>query len=106
MKIQDFNTPPEAEPAPAAVETAEGPALADERSSVELALLRAQVEHLELVVETARSLMTSNQERLLRRLHDVPREMAALTARLERLDHPSGASSGLERNRTSLRRVV
>jgi hypothetical protein len=45
--------------------------------------------------------MTSNQERLLRRLHDLPREMAALAAKLERLDNPSG-----DRVRGSLRRVV
>jgi hypothetical protein len=48
----------------------------------EVAFLRARIEHLELVVETARGLMTSNQERLLRRLHELPREMAALAARV------------------------
>jgi hypothetical protein len=37
------------------------------------------------VVETARSLMTSNQEKLLRRLHDLPQEMIALNARMARL---------------------
>jgi len=93
MQIQNFNGP-----APSPAEEAAPP---DDRSAVEIALLRAQVEHLELVVETARSLMTSNQERLLRRLHDLPREMAALAAKLERLDNPSG-----DRVRGSLRRVV
>ena len=81
--------------------------LGEDRASVEIALLKAQIEHLELVVETARSLMTSNQERLLRRLHDLPREMAVLASRLERLDHPGQAGgSGGERNRSSIRRVV
>jgi hypothetical protein len=110
MKIQDFNTPPAAEappePAEAAIETAELPAAAEDRHAIEMRLLRAQVEHLELVVETARSLMTSNQERLLRRLHDLPREMAALTARLDRLDHQAGLAAGMERTRGGLRRVV
>ena len=69
-------------------------------SDPEVALLRARIEHLELVVETARSLMTSNQERLLRRLHDVPQEMMALTARIARLDashmshHQQGGPQG------------
>jgi hypothetical protein len=49
-------------------------------------MLKARVQHLELVVETARSLMGSNQERLLRRLHEVPREIAALGAQLHRID--------------------
>jgi hypothetical protein len=104
MKIQDFNTKPEPDsPPPPAVESVEPPPPpAEDRNAVEISLLRAQIEHLELVVETARSLMTSNQERLLRRLHDLPREMAALAARLERLDNPGGA----ERSRGSLRRVV
>ncbi len=98
MKIQDLNNPAAATaPAP---EVAAG---ADDRGATEMALLRAQVEHLELVVETARSLMTSNQERLLRRLHDLPHEMAVLAARLDRL---GGPASGAERIRASLRRVV
>jgi hypothetical protein len=53
---------------------------------LEIALLKAQIEHLELVVETARNLMSSNQEKLLRRLHDLPGEMVALSARLHRLN--------------------
>ena len=105
MKIQNFNQPESTSPAPSAAETVvnETP---EDRQSVEIALLKAQVEHLELVVETARSLMTSNQERLLRRLHDLPREMAALAARLDRLDNGAASGSALERMRGSLRRVV
>jgi hypothetical protein len=57
-----------------------------ERQAVEIALLKARIQHLELVVETARSLMGSNQERLLRRLHEVPREIVGLSAQLHRLD--------------------
>jgi hypothetical protein len=57
-----------------------------DRQGLEIALLKAQVQHLELVVETARSLMGANQERLLRRLHEVPREMVELTVQLRRLD--------------------
>ncbi len=49
----------------------------------EIAFLRARIEHLEVVIETARGLMTSNQERLLRRLHDIPREIATLAARMD-----------------------
>jgi len=111
MQIQDFNRPaaPQetvSERAPAAAGPASAPenAVPDDRASVEIALLKAQVEHLELVVETARSLMTSNQERLLRRLHDLPREMVALAARLDRLDHPGGPAT--ERTRTGIRRVA
>ena len=54
------------------------------RDRTEITLLKKRIEHLELVVETARSLMTSNQERLLRRLHDLPQELMALTAALSR----------------------
>jgi hypothetical protein len=93
MQVQDFNraapngAPPQAATVPATGQTGAGAAIPDgDRSGLEIALLKAQIEHLELVVETARSLMTSNQERLLRRLHDLPREMVALTARLNRLD--------------------
>jgi hypothetical protein len=116
MKIQDFNRPGgpiDIQPVAAAPTDASGDqvcapdGLGEGRASVEIALLKAQIEHLELVVETARSLMTSNQERLLRRLHDLPREMAVLASRLERLDHPGQAGgSGGERNRSSIRRVV
>jgi hypothetical protein len=95
MLIRNFNRPAtrsetasdasEAERA----ETASGgdptPVAGFEPAEAEIALLRARLEHLELVVETARSLMTSNQERLLRRLHDLPHEMMALTAKLARV---------------------
>jgi hypothetical protein len=114
MQIQDFNHsgapqerslpehPPEQQGAAGA-----DPAALDDRASVEISLLKAQIEHLELVVETARSLMTSNQERLLRRLHDLPREMAALTARLDRLDNPGRlGTTPNDRSRTPIRRVV
>jgi hypothetical protein len=91
MQVQDFNRPTPnvaASPAPmAAAEQSVAAVPEGDRAGLEIALLKAQIEHLELVVETARSLMTSNQERLLRRLHDLPREMVALTARLNRLDH-------------------
>lgn len=53
--------------------------------ALEIAMLKAHIQHLELVVETARSLMGSNQERLLRQLHEVPREMMALSAQLRRV---------------------
>jgi hypothetical protein len=105
MQIQDFNSsgaPLEHPPAKQDAAAADA-AFPDDRASIEISLLKAQIEHLELVVETARSLMTSNQERLLRRLHDLPREMAALTARLDRLD-TSGRLS--DRSRSTIRRVV
>jgi hypothetical protein len=57
-----------------------------DRQALEIALLRARVQHLELVVETARSLLSANQDRLLRRLHEVPRELATLSAQLQRVD--------------------
>jgi hypothetical protein len=91
MEIHDFNRAAAAPPAQAAmVEAGDGAeAVTDEtpsRQATEVTLLKKRIEHLELVVETARSLMTSNQERLLRRLHDLPQEMLALTATLNRLD--------------------
>ncbi len=58
----------------------------EHRQALEIALLKARIQHLELVVETARCLMGSNQERLLRRLHEVPRELVELTAQLRRVD--------------------
>jgi hypothetical protein len=61
-----------------------------DRHGLEIALLKAQIQHLELVIETARSLMGANQERLLRRLHEQPREMVELTLQLRRLDAGSG----------------
>jgi hypothetical protein len=48
--------------------------------------LKARIQHLDLVLETARSLMGSNHERLLRRLHELPREIVELSAQLRRLD--------------------
>jgi hypothetical protein len=104
MQIQDFNR---SSPAPETAATSENkpdPAHPEDRASIEISLLKAQIEHLELVVETARSLMTSNQERLLRRLHDLPHEMAALAARLDRLDNPGRTPP--DRSRTTIRRVV
>ncbi len=67
-------------------------------------LCASEVEHLEWVVETARRLMTSHRERLLRRLHDLPREMAALAARLDRPDH-AGRDAG-DRGRACIGRVA
>jgi hypothetical protein len=61
------------------------PELAD-RQALEIALLRARVQHLELVIETARSLLNANQDRLLRRLHEIPRELVSLTTQLQRID--------------------
>jgi hypothetical protein len=89
MQVQDFNRPaasPAADPPPPPSGRESMKPAEMDRDGIEMALLRAQIEHLELVVETARSLMTNNQERLLRRLHDLPGEMVALTARLNRLD--------------------
>jgi len=97
MQIRNFNRT-EATPVAASAATllaAPGVAVAnesiqtplvrnEEQAHAEIALLRAKIEHLELVVETARNLMTSNQDRLLRRLHELPHEMIALTATLAR----------------------
>jgi hypothetical protein len=58
----------------------------NDRQSLEIALLKARIQHLELIVETARGLMGSNQERLLRQLHDVPRDIVTLSAQLRRVD--------------------
>jgi hypothetical protein len=54
--------------------------------ALEIAFLKARIQHLKLVVETARSLMGSNHERLLRRLHEVPRELVELSNQLRRAD--------------------
>jgi hypothetical protein len=71
----------------AAVAPAEAPpAEPGDRQSLEIAFLKARIQHLELVVETARGLMGSNHERLLRRLHEVPRELVDLSNRLRRFD--------------------
>lgn len=90
MRIQDFNAtavaPPDELQTTANVIPAADRAPPENagQAEIEIAMLKAQIEHLELVVETARNLMSSNQERLLRRLHDLPREMMALGARLHR----------------------
>jgi hypothetical protein len=100
VRIQNLKTPletPMASPAPplsvaqaaAAPPSSEaaGPGTAvEQRQAMEIALLKARVAHLELVVETARNLMGSNQECLLRRLYEVPRELVELTAQLRRVD--------------------
>jgi hypothetical protein len=72
------------EPDPQAISV--GNSQACERQEAEVALLRARIQHLELVVETARGLLGSNQDRLLRRLYEVPRELVTLSQRLQRLD--------------------
>jgi hypothetical protein len=61
-------------------------AASSDRQAVEIAFLKARIQHLELVLETARSLMGSNHQRLLRRLNDVPHEMIQLSAQLRRFD--------------------
>lgn len=86
MKIQDLNAGRDpvsgrSNDGTAAMAPERAPSVHDDYVA-EVAFLRARIEHLELVVETARGLMTSNQERLLRRLHELPREMAALAARV------------------------
>jgi hypothetical protein len=73
-------------PPPASLVHAPGETTVVERQAAEIALLKARVQHLELVVETARALMGANQERLLRRLHELPRELVELTAQLRRID--------------------
>ncbi len=86
MQVRDLNTRRESlngssdDSVGATTTAAAGPA--PESETAEIAFLRSRIEHLELVVETARGLMTNNQERLLRRLHELPREMAALSARV------------------------
>jgi hypothetical protein len=94
MKISNFNAPlkpgaavtdPLSAHDPTPATDASMTSATDTRDATEVALLRARIEHLELVVETARGLMTANQERLLRRLHDVPQEMMTLTATMARL---------------------
>jgi len=58
----------------------------ESRQTLEIALLRARIQHLELVIETARGLLGSNQDRLLRRLYEIPRELASLSTQLQRID--------------------
>lgn len=106
MRIQDFRgtapaqaavIPPPAQaaaPPAAAAPAAEARSVAAaadtkaviERQGVEIALLKARIEHLEIVVETARGLLGSNQERLLRRLYDLPKDIVKLSQRLQRSD--------------------
>ena len=106
MQIQDFNLPPigpHAAPSPTETSAAlldpgalcSSLSIPETRERTEIALLKKRIEHLELVVETARSLMTSNQERLLRRLHDLPQELMALTSVLNRLGHDDAPLSDL-----------
>jgi hypothetical protein len=78
---------------PAALAAGEAEARLPERQALELALLNARVKHLELIVETARSLMNSNQERLLRRLHEMPHEITEIALQLRRLDGPGSPSA-------------
>lgn len=58
----------------------------NDRQSLEIAFLKARIQHLELVLETARGLMGSNHERLLRQLHQVPRDLVELSNRLRHVD--------------------
>lgn len=109
MKIRNLKTASEAGDTPVQASLAEpSPAVADQRvtatviadrpaddaahdrQALEIALLRVRVQHLELVVETARSLLNANQDRLLRRLHEIPRELASLSAQLQRVDPQAG----------------
>ena len=88
------HAPPAAEaaPAPAMAQVAgkvDVPPSAD-RQTIEIAYLKARIQHLELVLEMARSLMGSNHERLLRRLNEVPHEMVELSAQLRRFDAGGG----------------
>jgi hypothetical protein len=75
----------------------------ESRSGTEIKLLQVRIEHLELVVETARSLMTSNQERLLRRLHDVPHELMRLTAKMTQYSPTNCGETNTSEDGTRLR---
>jgi len=99
VRIQNLKAPLEttmasAAPPLAAAQAAAAPALdtgsaagsVEQRQALEIALLKARIHHLELVLETARGMMGANQERLLRRLYEVPRELVELTAQLRRID--------------------
>ena len=102
MKIQNLKTVQEQHTAPAVVvsnasgsnsESAGLPTSAlatghadPSKQELEIALLRLRIQHLELVVETARSLLGSNQDRLLRRLYELPRELVSITSQLHRID--------------------
>lgn len=82
--VQAVSSPRTGETSSACLQSIDAPSV--DRQSVEIALLRARIQHLELVIETARSLMGSNQDRLLRRLYEMPRELVALTSQLQRID--------------------
>lgn len=95
MKIQNLKAVPDAPASAPAAEPAILPAIgpagpaalvSSDKHVLEVAVLKARIQHLELVIEMARSLLGSNQERLLRRLHDVPRELATLSTQLQRVD--------------------
>ena len=87
MRKYNLNAVEEAEHVPAAeVRKDVAAPEAGDRQSLEIAFLKARIQHLELVLETARSLMGANHERLLRRLHEVPRELVELSQRLRRSD--------------------
>jgi hypothetical protein len=99
VRIQNLKAPLEttmasAAPPLAAAQAAAAPQVeptvasgsAEQRQALEIALLKARISHLELVLETARGMMGANQERLLRRLYEVPRELVELTAQLRRVD--------------------
>jgi hypothetical protein len=97
VKIQNLKTMKEPPSGPASMlssvsalndDTSEQPAVHQDASKPELevAFLRARIQHLELVIETARGLLGSNQDRLLRRLCEVPRDLVSITTQLQRLD--------------------
>ena len=99
MRVQNLNLAKEAQaeppepmaravvPKPAEVVSSRSEILPDDsRQTLEIALLRARIQHLELVSETARGLLGSNQDRLLRRLYEIPRELATLSTQLQRID--------------------
>jgi hypothetical protein len=95
MRIQNLKAPQEApsaaQEAPSTAIAATAPAVdksttASEPQNLEIAFLKARIQHLELVLETARNLMGANHERLLRRLHELPRELVALSTQLGRPD--------------------
>lgn len=71
-------------------------AVSPARAEAEIALLRARIAHLETVLEAARGFMTSNQERLLRRLHDLPQELVTLSSQFERLSAAQAGSAKQE----------
>lgn len=96
MIVKSFVAPAAAETLPPATLTAEldgdlGGAEGAEtgeshsRLALENQLLKAKVAHLEAVIDTARALLSTNQEKLLRQLHEAPRDLVDLTLRLRSL---------------------